>query len=95
MGVLKYILIYLAIANLVGFCMMGIDKLKAKRHAWRIPEAALFAAAIFGGSIGSIIGMYSFRHKTKHMSFVIGMPVILGLQIVGRFTLTVYTHRFL
>ena len=82
MGVLKYILIYLAVVNLVGFCIMGIDKLKAKRHAWRIPEAALFAVAIFGGSIGSIIGMYTFRHKTKHMSFVVGMPVILGIQVL-------------
>jgi uncharacterized membrane protein YsdA (DUF1294 family) len=92
MGVLKYILIYLAIANLVGFCMMGIDKFKAKRHAWRIPEAALFASAIFGGSIGSIIGMYSFRHKTKHMSFVIGMPVILVVQIVAAVLLLRFTN---
>ena len=91
MGVLKYILIYLAVVNLVGFCIMGIDKLKAKRHAWRIPEAALFAVAIFGGSIGSIIGMYTFRHKTKHMSFVIGMPVILVLQIVAAVLLLRFT----
>ena len=91
MGVLKYVLIYLAVVNLVGFCIMGIDKLKAKRHAWRIPEAALFAVAIFGGSIGSIIGMYTFRHKTKHMSFVIGMPVILVLQIVAAVLLLRFT----
>lgn len=82
MGVIIYFLIYLAIINLVGFCMMGIDKLKAKRHEWRIPEAALFAVAIFGGSIGSIIGMYTFRHKTKHASFVVGMPVILAVQVL-------------
>ena len=92
MGVLGYILIYLGIINLVGFCMMGIDKLKAKRHAWRIPEATLFAIAIFGGSIGSIIGMYTFRHKTKHMSFVIGMPVILVLQAVAAFLLLRFTN---
>ena len=82
MEVLKYILIYLAIINLVGFLLMGIDKAKAKRHAYRIPEATLFCIAAFGGSIGSIIGMYTFRHKTKHKSFVIGMPVILAVQVI-------------
>lgn len=81
MKVLKYILIYLGIINIAGFAMMGIDKLKAKRHEFRIPEAALFLVAVAGGSIGSIIGMYTFRHKTKHLSFTIGMPVILVLQI--------------
>ncbi len=81
MKVLQYILIYLGIMNITGFAMMGIDKLKAKRHEFRIPEAALFFVAVFGGSIGSIIGMYTFRHKTKHLSFTIGMPVILVLQI--------------
>ncbi len=83
MRVLQYILIYLAIMNLVGFLLMGIDKAKAKRHAFRIPEATLFLVAAFGGSIGSIIGMYTFRHKTKHKSFVIGMPVILAVQIIA------------
>ncbi len=83
MRVLQYILIYLAIMNLVGFLLMGIDKAKAKRHAFRIPEATLFLVAAFGGSIGSIIGMYTFRHKTKHKSFVIGMPVILAVQIIS------------
>ena len=83
MEVLKYILIYLAIINLVGFLLMGIDKAKAKRHAYRIPEATLFCIAVFGGSIGSIIGMYTFRHKTKHKSFVIGMPVILAVQVIA------------
>lgn len=67
--------------NLSGFLMMGIDKWKAKRHEFRIPEAALFLVAAFGGSIGSIIGMYTFRHKTKHKSFTIGMPAILIFQI--------------
>lgn len=82
MEVVKYILIYLAILNVIGFLMMGIDKLKAKRHEFRIPEAALFMVAAFGGSIGSILGMYTFRHKTKHKSFVIGMPAILIVQIL-------------
>lgn len=60
---------------------MGIDKRKARRHAFRIPEATLFAIAIIGGSIGSILGMYVFRHKTKHWYFKFGMPLILVLQI--------------
>jgi len=61
---------------------MGVDKIKAKRRKWRIPEATLFLVALIGGSIGSIVGMYIFRHKTKHMSFVIGMPLILVLQMI-------------
>ncbi|MBD5461835.1 MAG: DUF1294 domain-containing protein [Lachnospiraceae bacterium] len=67
--------------NLIGFALMGIDKYKAKKRAFRIPEATLFIIAIIGGSIGSIIGMYAFRHKTRHRSFVYGMPFILILQI--------------
>ncbi len=76
------ILIYLACINLAGFIIMGIDKLKAKRRKWRIPEATLFLIAAIGGAVGSIAGMYIFRHKTKHLSFVIGMPLILVLHIV-------------
>lgn len=60
---------------------MGIDKHKAKKHAFRIPEATLFTVALIGGSIGSIVGMYFFRHKTRHWYFVYGMPAILILQI--------------
>lgn len=61
--------------------MMGIDKSRAKRHAWRIPEKTLFLVCIFGGSVGTWAGMYLFRHKTKHWYFVIGMPVILVVHI--------------
>ena len=68
--------------NLIGFALMGIDKYKAKKRAFRIPEATLFIVAIIGGSIGSIIGMYAFRHKTRHWYFVYGMPAILILQIL-------------
>lgn len=60
---------------------MGIDKAKARRRAFRIPEARLFGIALLGGSLGSIAGMYFFRHKTRHWYFVLGMPVILILQI--------------
>ena len=73
---------YLILVNGIGFFMMGSDKLRARRHAFRIPEASLFTVALIGGSIGSIAGMYTFRHKTKHPRFVIGMPVILALQVV-------------
>ena len=77
------LLIYLAAVNLFGLIIMGVDKSRAKRRKWRIPEATLFLVAIIGGSIGSIAGMYLFRHKTKHWYFVVGMPVILVLQIIA------------
>ena len=73
---------YVLVVNLVGFASMGIDKFKAKNHAWRIPEATLFFIAIIGGSIGSIAGMRVFHHKTKHKQFVIGMPLILIVQLI-------------
>ena len=80
--ILKIIIVYLLILNLIGFALMGVDKRKAIRHAYRIPEKTLFLAALLGGSIGSILGMQTFRHKTKHWYFVIGMPAILILQIL-------------
>ncbi|BBF45392.1 protein of unknown function DUF1294 [Lachnospiraceae bacterium KM106-2] len=73
---------YLIAMNVFGFALMGIDKQKAKRHQWRIKEKTLFSIALLGGSIGSIIGMQLFRHKTKHSTFVYGMPIILILQIL-------------
>jgi uncharacterized membrane protein YsdA (DUF1294 family) len=73
---------YLGIINILGFALMGIDKRRAIRGAFRIPEATLFAVAILGGSIGSILGMHLFRHKTKHWYFLFGMPIILVLQIL-------------
>ena len=82
MDVITLLLEYLIATNLIGFALMGIDKYKAKIRAFRIPEATLFIVAIIGGSIGSIIGMYAFRHKTRHWYFVYGMPAILILQIL-------------
>lgn len=79
----KLILIYLLIINALGFVLMLADKRKAQKNLWRIPEKTLFAAAILGGSIGCIAGMYWFRHKTKHWYFVLGMPLILIAQIAG------------
>lgn len=75
--------VYLIIINLVAFVLMGIDKRKAVKKKWRIPEKTLFLSAILLGSIGANIGMKVFRHKTKHMSFVIGIPVILVIQIIA------------
>lgn len=75
-------LIYIFIINAISFSLFGIDKYKARRGLWRIPEKILFLSAILGGSIGAIAGMYLFRHKTKHRSFTIGMPAILFIQIL-------------
>lgn len=77
-----FLLIYLLIVNLTGFALMGMDKKRALRNAWRIPEARLFFCALIGGSVGTIAGMYHFRHKTRHWYFVWGMPAILILQIL-------------
>lgn len=78
---------YLIPLNLAGFILMGADKRRARKGKWRIPEATLFSVAALGGSIGSIAGMYTFRHKTKHKSFVYGMPAILLAQAVLAFLL--------
>ncbi|MFV0466578.1 MAG: DUF1294 domain-containing protein [Lachnospiraceae bacterium] len=74
---------YLVVMNLIAFGLMGLDKHRAIHQEWRISEKALFASAIFGGSIGSIVGMQVFRHKTKHWYFLFGMPLILILQCIG------------
>lgn len=81
MSVISYLVIYLAIINLIGFTIMGIDKLKARKRAWRIPESTLFVIAIIGGSPGTTIGMHLFHHKTRHWYFLYGMPAILFVQI--------------
>ncbi len=75
------VIAYFIVINIAGFASMGIDKAKAKKHAWRTPEATLFSIAILGGSIGSMLGMQTFRHKTKHWYFAIGIPVIALLQL--------------
>lgn len=78
---MKVVLIYLLLINLAGFLAMFLDKQKAKKGKWRIPEKTLFLLAIIGGSIGTTLGMNLFRHKTKHWYFKFGMPAILILQI--------------
>lgn len=79
---INILIIYLLILNMCGFFSMGIDKRKAIKDQYRIPEKTLFLLALLGGSIGSILGMQLFRHKTKHKSFTLGMPAILILQLV-------------
>ncbi len=81
MDVITLLLIYFIAVNVIGLFLMGLDKYKAKKRLWRIPESTLFIVAIIGGSVGSIIGMYLFRHKTRHWYFVYGLPAILVLQI--------------
>ncbi len=76
---------YLGFINLLGFFLMGYDKHQAKKGGFRVSEATLFATALLGGSIGSILGMYLFRHKTRHWYFVVGMPLILLLQAAAVF----------
>ena len=87
MNSIIFLAAYLVTVNVIGFALMGIDKHKAKVGAFRIPEGTLFVVAIIGGSIGSIIGMYTFHHKTRHWYFVYGMPLILALQLLAVFLL--------
>ena len=77
------ILLYLLAINLFGFFIMWLDKHKAKKGAWRIPEKTLFIITALGGGIGTIAGMYIFRHKTQKLNFVIGFPFITILEIIG------------
>lgn len=69
---------------------MLLDKLKAKKNAWRIPERTLLLIAVLGGSIGSLLGMYLIRHKTQHPKFTVGVPLILAVQVVLAITIFLY-----
>ena len=80
---MKYLLIYLLLINALGFVLMLVDKWKARKKRWRIPESTLMWIAALGGSIGSLLGMYTVRHKTKHLKFIVGIPLILVAQIFG------------
>ena len=78
---IKILLIVLIAANLLAFALYGVDKLKAKKGAWRISEATLLLIALLGGSLGALLGMELFRHKTKHWKFKILVPLFLILHI--------------
>ena len=74
--------LYLATVNLALFCVMGVDKRRARRHRWRVRESTLFTLCLLGGSLGGVLGMLAFRHKTRHWRFVLGFPAILLLHLV-------------
>jgi uncharacterized membrane protein YsdA (DUF1294 family) len=75
------LLIYFILVNTFSFLLMGIDKYKARKNKWRIKESTLFLSSVIGGSLGSLLGMFFFRHKTKHKKFLLGMPCILLIHI--------------
>lgn len=78
---MKYFLLYLLLINAAAFVLMLADKQKAKKNRWRIRERTLILSAAFGGSVGALLGMYTFRHKTKHPKFTLGVPAILIGQV--------------
>ena len=78
---MKLVIVFLIIVNALGFLLMLIDKQKAIHNRWRIPEKTLLGVGLIGGSLGCILGMRLFRHKTKHLKFTLGIPLILIAQI--------------
>ena len=78
---MNYFLPYLLLINAAAFLLMLTDKVRARKNRWRIPERTLIGSAILGGSIGALLGMYAFRHKTRHLKFTLGVPAILIAQI--------------
>lgn len=86
------ILIYLAAINLVAFFMYGIDKWKARKNKWRVTEARLISIALLGGSVGALLGMKVWHHKTQHTKFRFGLPLILILQIAAVLAALYYFH---
>ncbi|TGY44481.1 DUF1294 domain-containing protein [Clostridium sartagoforme] len=77
-----YLIYYLIFINIISFLTMFIDKKKAIKRKWRIKESTLFLLSFIGGSLGVILGIYSFRHKTKHIKFTLGIPLILIVQVL-------------
>ena len=78
----RFVSVYFILINLMGIVIMAYDKRRAIMRKWRVPEAHLFFIALIFGSLGSIIGMYMFHHKTKHLKFTMGMPLILLIQVI-------------
>jgi uncharacterized membrane protein YsdA (DUF1294 family) len=79
---MKALFLYIAAVNIIAFLIMGIDKYKAQRHQWRISEANIFLIGLFGGGLGVLLGMSMFHHKTKHLKFTIGIPLVVALNII-------------
>ena len=80
---MKLLLYYLLIINALGFLLMLVDKWKARKNRWRVRESTLLLIAALGGSVGSLAGMYLFRHKTRHLKFTLGIPLILAAQCIA------------
>ena len=80
---MKLLLYYLLIINAAGLLLMLVDKWKAKKNRWRVRESTLLLIAALGGSVGSLAGMYLFRHKTLHLKFTLGIPLILAAQCIA------------
>ena len=80
---MKLLLYYLLIINAAGLLLMLVDKWKAKKNRWRVRESTLLLVAALGGSVGCLIGMYLFRHKTRHLKFTLGIPLILAGQCIA------------
>jgi uncharacterized membrane protein YsdA (DUF1294 family) len=78
---MQFLIPYLLIINAAGFLVMLADKQYARKNLWRIPEATLLGVAVVGGSIGMLVGMYTIRHKTRHLKFTLGVPAILAAQL--------------
>ena len=78
---MEYLIYYLIVMNVIGFFIMGIDKRKARHHKWRISEASLLLIALIGGAIGAGFGMLLFHHKTKHLKFLLGVPVLILFNV--------------
>lgn len=76
------LIVYLLIINASGFVLMLLDKLKARKKQWRIPERTLLLIAAIGGSFGTLLGMYLFRHKTLHLPFFLGLPLLFAIHIL-------------
>lgn len=79
---MKALILYLIIINAISFLLMLVDKYKAKKNLWRIPEATLMGFAAAGGSMGALAGMYLVRHKTRHLKFTVGIPILLFFHIL-------------
>lgn len=77
----KIVLLYLAVINVAAFVMFGLDKRRAIKDQWRIPEKTLLLVSLFGGSFGAFAGMKKFRHKTKHWQFILGVPACMLLHV--------------
>ncbi len=79
---MRYLPVYLSLVNALGLLLMLIDKKNAAHHRWRISELTLFFVAAIGGGVGSLVGMYLFRHKTRRQLFTVGLPLIIVLHIL-------------